>query len=240
MKALIQKWGITIYILLLSMHLYAQVLGDKFSTLQFITKVLLLPTLIVLLMVQDSFTKAPNTKWLLIVALFGSFMGDVLLTYPAYFIMGMVAFMITHIFNILFFNKVNGIGQAKSKKFIGFAVLLLAFCVMIFFQLKAAMGGLIYPILVYMALICSSALMAIHAGGNVKATLISKLFWLPGMLFFISSDTVLAFNKFSWEKSGLPIHNIGLVTMLTYGIAQLLLVKGFELYLKQEAASVNV
>jgi uncharacterized membrane protein YhhN len=108
---------------------------------------------------------------------------------------------------------------------------------LIFFQLKAAMGGLIYPILVYMALICSAALMAIHAGGNLKASLISKLFWFPGMLFFISSDTVLAFNKFSWEKSGLHIQNIGLVTMLTYGIAQLLLVKGFQLYFKQQAAA---
>jgi uncharacterized membrane protein YhhN len=149
----------------------------------------------------------------------------------------MVAFMTTHIFNIIYFNKQNGIGQEKSTKFKGFAIFLIAFCVLIFFQLKAAMGGLIYPILVYMALICSAALMAIHAGGNSKANLISKLFWLPGMLFFISSDTVLAFNKFSWEKTGLHIQNIGLVTMLTYGIAQLLLAKGFQLYFKQQAAA---
>ncbi len=237
MKTMIQKWGVTFYILLLSVHLYAQVLGDTFSTLQFVTKILLLPILMFFLLAQDSFTKAPNTKWLLIVALFGSFLGDVLLTYPNLFIVGMVAFMTTHIFNILFFNKQNGIGQPKSNKFKSFAIVLLAFCVLIFFQLKAAMGGLIYPVLVYMVLICSSAIMAIHAGGNTKATLISKLFWFPGMMFFISSDTVLAFNKFSWEKSGLHIHNIGLVTMLTYGVAQLLLVKGFELYLKQQAAA---
>jgi hypothetical protein len=80
-----------------------------------------------------------------------------------------------------------------------------------------------------MALICTAALMAIHAGGNVKATLVSKLFWFPGMLFFISSDTVLAFNKFDWSVH-MPIKNIGLVTMLTYGIAQLFLAKGYQLY----------
>jgi len=237
MKALIQKWGVTIYILLLSAHLYAQVLGDTFSTLQFITKILLLPTLMLFLFVQENFAKMPSTKWLLMIALFGSFMGDVLLTYPAYFILGMVAFMITHIFNIIFFNSLNGLGQKKSAKFLTISAALLAFCVLIFFQLKDAMGSLIYPILVYMGLICSSALMAIHAGGNRKATIISKLFWFPGMLFFITSDTVLAFNKFSWEKNGLHIHNIGLVTMLTYGVAQLLLVKGFQLYMKQHAAS---
>jgi hypothetical protein len=47
MKTIIQKWGTTFYILLLSVHLYAQVLGDSYMSLQFITKALLLPTLIV-------------------------------------------------------------------------------------------------------------------------------------------------------------------------------------------------
>ena len=238
MRSIIQKWGVTIYVLLLSLHLYAQILGTNYSTLQFVTKIVLLPLLICFLLAEESFNKLPNTKWLLIIALFGSFLGDVLLSKEVdNFILGMVAFMSTHIFNIIYFNKQNAIGQAKSNKFKGFAVFLLAFCVLIFFQLKAAMGGMIYPILVYMALICSAALMAIHAGGNLKASLISKLFWFPGMLFFISSDTVLAFNKFSWEKSGLHIQNIGLVTMLTYGIAQLLLVKGFQLYFKQQVAA---
>ncbi len=231
MKPIIQKWGITFYILLLTVHLYAQVLGNTFSTLQFITKVLLLPTLIVFLMMQDNFSTAPKTKWFLIIALFGSFMGDVLLTSEKYFIAGMLAFMTTHIFNILYFNKVNGVGQPKSKKWVGAFIILAFFCAFIFIQLKGAMGALIYPILVYMILICFSALMAIQAGGNTKAAIISKLFWLPGMLFFITSDTVLAFNKFDWSLHT-PIKNIGLVTMLTYGIAQLLLVKGFQLYLK--------
>ena len=240
MKTMIQKWGVSIYILLLSVHLYAQVLGAPYANLQFATKAMLLPCLIIFLLAQDAFKQMPTSKWFIIIALFGSFLGDVLLTYPNLFILGMVAFMTTHIFNILFFNQVNKIGRDKSNKFKTFSFLLLAFCVFIFFQLKGAMGSLIYPILVYMALICSAALMSIHAGANLKASLISKLFWFPGMLFFISSDTVLAFNKFSWEKSGIHIHNIGLVTMLTYGIAQLLLVKGFQLYFKQQAAAEHI
>lgn len=237
MKTIIQKWGITIYILLLSLHLYAQILGNSFKNLHFFSKIILLPFLILFLINQNGFKQHSKSKWLVIIALFGSFCGDVLLTNEKYFILGMVAFMTTHIFNILFFNQINRIGEPKSNKFKGYSIFLLSFCVLIFFQLRGAMGSLIYPILVYMALICSAALMAIHAGGNLKGAIISKLFWLPGMLFFISSDTVLAFNKFSWEKSGLHIHNIGLVTMLTYGIAQLLLVKGFELYFKQQAAA---
>jgi uncharacterized membrane protein YhhN len=236
MKTIIQKWGITFYILILSVHLYAQVLGDSYISLQFITKALLLPTLIVFLLAQDGFAAFPNKKWFLIIALFGSFMGDVLLTYQDYFIFGMVAFMTTHIFNILFFNAVYGLSEKKSFKFKLIAFLLASFCWFIYFLLKEAMGGLIYPVLVYMILICVAALMAIHAGGNLKGALISKLFWFPGMLFFITSDAVLAFNKFDWSIHH-PIKNIGLVTMITYGIAQLLLVKGFQLYIKQQTIS---
>jgi len=229
MKLIIQKWGITMYILLLSAHLYSQILGIEFSTLQFITKILLLPTLMVYLTAQNQLESAPKGKWYVMLAMLGSFLGDVLLTYENLFIIGMVAFMTTHVFNILMFAKINSIQQPKSKKLILFTILLVAFCLFIYFKLQSAMGSLIYPILVYMALICSAALMAIHAGGNSKGELISKLFWFPGMLFFIASDTVLAFNKFDWSKHH-PITNIGLVTMLTYGIAQLLLAKGYQLY----------
>jgi len=239
MKSFMQKWGITLYILILSMHLYAQVLGEQYKMVQVVTKLVLLPLLILFLVSQTSFSSAPKWKWFVIVGLFGSFLGDAFLLSNAYFIPGMIAFMTTHIFNILFFNKINGVGQPKSKKFIAAFTLLAFFCVFIFMQLKGAMGSLIYPILVYMILICSSALMGIQAGGNSKASIISKLFWFPGMLFFITSDAVLAFNKFSWEKTGPHINNIGLVTMLTYGIAQLLLVKGFELYFKQKEIPQN-
>lgn len=231
MKNVFQKWGITIFILLLCSHLYAQILGDRFAILQFATKALLLPSLMLYLYCQDFFDAAPKEKWIVLIAMFGSFLGDVLLSYDKLFIIGMVAFMTTHIFNIIMFNKINSIGKPKSKKFLSYAIILLAFCVFIYLRLNVAMGKLIYPILVYMLLICSAALMAIHAGFDEKSILISKLFWLPGMLFFITSDTVLAFNKFSWSVHH-PVKNIGLITMLTYGLAQLMLAKGFQLYFK--------
>lgn len=233
MKALIQKWGISLYILLLTVHLYSQILGAPFQTLQFVSKVLLLPLLIIFLLAQEQNENAPKGKWLVVMAMLGSFLGDVLLTYEHLFIVGMIAFMTTHIFNIIMFAKINSLSQPKSKKLMLFTIGLIAFCLFIYFKLQSSMGSLIYPILVYMALICSAALMAIHAGGNEKTALISKLFWLPGMLFFISSDAVLAFNKFDWSLH-YPIKHIGLVTMLTYGIAQLLLAKGYQIYFNKK------
>lgn len=232
MKVFIQKFGITIYILLLSAHLYAQVLGDQFATIQFITKALLLPSLMLFLACQEYRDTAPKGKWLVGLGLLGSFVGDVLLTNEKYFIPGMIAFMTTHICNIIFFNGIQPAADKKLYKVYAVSGLFALFCLGIYNQLAPSMGNLIYPILVYMLLICLSAIKAFRASLNDKTNLIAQLFWFPGMLFFITSDAVLAFNKFQWSIHT-PLPHIGLVTMMTYGMAQLLLVKGFQLYFKK-------
>jgi len=219
---------------MLMLHLFAQLLG--YTSIQYGSKLVLLPLLMLYFYVQPFFASAANTKYFILVGLFGSFLGDAFLLSDALFIPGMIAFMTTHIFNILFFSKIYGLKQPKSTAFKVSRSLLLLFCWFIYFQLKTAIGPLIYPILVYMALICSAALMAIHVSNNKSTKIIANLFWTPGMLFFIASDAVLAFNKFYWSTES-PIDNIGLVTMATYGIAQLLLVKGFQLYFAKQSAS---
>lgn len=230
MKTIFQKWGITIFILLLSVHLYAQILGEDFKYLQWGSKFLLIPTLMAFLAAQNLPNVSKKEKWFVMLALLGSLAGDLLLSFPNLFIAGMVAFMTTHIFNILFFTQhAPSMGYKNTKVYI-YTLLLAIFCFIIYSNLKNAMGSLIYPVLIYMILICTSALSAVRASRNVQVKMIANLFWIPGMLFFITSDAVLAFNKFSWEKTGPHIKNMGLVTMMTYGIAQLLLVKGFQLY----------
>lgn len=227
MKLFIQKFGFTVYMLVLMLHLFAQLLG--YTSIQYGSKLILLPLLMLYFYVQPFFAAAPNTKYLILVGLFGSFLGDAFLLSDALFIPGMIAFMTTHIFNILFFHPLTPTkGASKGKLYIAI-VLLAAFCAFVYLFLKDAMGALIYPILVYMLLISTSAIYTVRASLNSKTTTIADLFWTPGMLFFIASDAVLAFNKFYWSTQS-PIDNIGLVTMATYGIAQLLLVKGFQLY----------
>lgn len=234
MKPFIRKFGITIYLLILMLHLFAQLLG--YTNLQYGSKLVLLPLLMLFFYVQPFFATAPNSKYLILVGLFGSFLGDAFLLSEAYFIPGMIAFMTTHIFNILFFHPLKPkVGESKMKLYVSI-LLLVAFCAFVYFFLKDAMGALIYPILVYMILISTSALYTVRASLNAKANKIADLFWTPGMLFFIASDAVLAFNKFYWSTQS-PIDNIGLVTMATYGIAQMLLVKGFQLYFAKSSTT---
>ena len=235
MKLFIQKFGFTVYMLVLMLHLFAQLLG--YTSIQYGSKLILLPLLMLYFYVQPFFAAAPNTKYLILVGLFGSFLGDAFLLSDALFIPGMIAFMTTHIFNILFFHPLTPTkGASKAKLYVAI-ILLAVFCAFVYLFLKDAMGALIYPILVYMLLISTSAIYTVRASLNSKATTIADLFWTPGMLFFIASDAVLAFNKFSWSTQS-PIDHIGIVTMATYGIAQLLLVKGFQLYFAKESTTV--
>lgn len=228
MKSFFTKWGLTISLIVISIHLISQFLGEEFRLVEMISKGLFLPSLMMYLYVQDNVSNKPG-KNLVMIGLFGSFLGDVFLLSKSLFIPGMVAFMTTHIFNIIFFSKIYGLKEPKSTLLKTSTLILVGFCVFIYFQLSTAIGPLIYPILVYMALICAAALMAVHVSKNKGTNIIANNFWIPGMLFFIASDTVLAFNMFDWSIND-PIENIGLVTMLTYGLAQFLLVKGFQMF----------
>jgi len=233
MKSFFTKWGLTVSLIVISIHLIAQFLGEEYKLIENLTKALFLPTLMMYLYVQPNVSNKPG-KNLVMISLLGSFLGDVFLISKSFFIPGMIAFMTTHVFNIIFFSKIYGINQPKSNILYTSTLILFCFCVLIYFLLNGAMGSLIYPILVYMALICSAALMAIHIAHHKPIKIIANNFWVPGMLFFITSDAILAFNKFDWAIND-PIENIGLVIMITYGLAQFLLVKGFQMYFTTKA-----
>ena len=234
MKSFITKWGLTISLVVISVHFIAQLFGEEYKVVEAISKALFLPTLMMYLYVQPNVFNKPG-KNLVMIGLFGSFLGDVFLISKSLFIPGMIAFMMTHVFNILFFSKINSLKNPKSTILYTSIFLLVSFCGFMYLQLSGGMGKLIYPILVYMALISSAALMAIHVANNKPTKIIANNFWIPGMLFFLASDSILAFNKFDWSIND-PIENIGLVIMITYGLAQFLLVKGFQLYFSTKTA----
>ena len=231
MKSFIQKWGITLSVLIIAVHFMAQWLGEEYKTMEAISKAMLLPMLMLYLAVHPNTSGLPG-KPLVMLGLLGSFLGDVFLISKSYFIPGMIAFMTTHIFNILFFSKIYGPLKARSTKLYVSKFLLVIFCVFIYFQLKDGLGNLIYPILAYMVLISIATLMAIHISNHAPVKIIANTFWIPGMLFFLTSDAILALNKFNWAKHT-PVNNIGLVIMITYGLAQLFMVKGFQVYFAQ-------
>jgi len=233
MKSFFTKWGLTVSLVVITIHFLAQLFGEEYKLIEGISKALFLPTLIMYLYVQPNVSNKPG-KGLVMIGLVGSFLGDVFLISKSLFIPGMIAFMMTHVCNILFFSKIYSTKKPKATILYAAVFLLGSFCVFMYLQLSGGMGKLIYPILVYMALISSAALMAIHVSNNKPTKIIANNFWIPGMLFFLASDSILAFNKFDWSRNA-PVENIGLVIMITYGLAQFLLVKGFQLYFTTKA-----
>ena len=88
--------------------------------------------------------------------------------------------------------------------------------------LRPGLTGMKGPVILYTAVILAMALAAL-----VRTTVVSgKAFWLPlfGAVFFIISDTVLAYRTF---RS--PFRGSGTLVAVTYVLAQTLIVVGVAL-----------
>ena len=83
------------------------------------------------------------------------------------------------------------------------------------------------PVRIYGVFICFMLMLAMHMPyiKDKKAGLLM----ITGALLFVISDSVLAINKFYNEFNG-----AGIVIMLTYGIAQLLIVEGATNYIVRQ------
>ena len=150
--------------------------------------------------------------------------GDVLLMLqsgkPSYFMFGLVAFLLCHIFYIRAFildHKSNP--NYKNPFFLWIVGALIIFCVGLFFYLQPFLGAMQFAVLIYAIIITFMAIMAANRYGKVN--IFSYKLILYGTLFFLFSDSALAINKFAQ-----PIPQAGILIMATYMIAQYLIVYG--------------
>ncbi|WOD42515.1 lysoplasmalogenase [Hwangdonia lutea] len=191
---------------------------ESLSTYHYFTKPSILISLIFFFWKHAQHLDA-KTKWLTLLALLFSLLGDVFLMFvnasANYFISGLLAFLLAHIMYVLVFLR----KKKNSKKVLPFTALLLIYAATLFYFLKAGLGDLLIPVIVYMGIILLMAITAFLRQGNVTKN--SFILVFLGALFFITSDSLLALNKF-YEP--LPFSNISI--MLTYSIAQLFIVFG--------------
>jgi uncharacterized membrane protein YhhN len=183
-------------------------------------KPFLLPLLVVAVCLSEKF----KTKTLLLTALTFSWIGDVILLFAdkgeIYFILGLVAFLVSHVFYIVLFSK-QTISKTISNKLsfvAGIALILLYFFGMIT-TLGPKLGSLTVPVVIYAIVISSMLFFALK--GSFQWNTIPYQAVLVGALFFIASDSILAFNKF-YE----PIPYASFLIMITYLAAQFCIVWG--------------
>lgn len=214
---------ITFFLLVLLIHLVAIYLENQ--TLMYLSKPVLMPVLIAYLL-TDTKGSGWNLKTWVVLALFFSWLGDIFLMMehdrPVFFLVGLSSFLLAQIFYIIFFHNI------RMREYIrGNALLLLL--VILYYSilisvLSPYLGNLTLPVRIYGVVLSFMLMLAMHTmlGKNKHAGLLMML----GAIFFVVSDSLLAFNKF------LAAFNYsGEIIMLTYGVAQLLIVQGAVRYI---------
>lgn len=182
------------------------------------------PVLIPFLILGVYFSGSFPTKKLLLVALSFSWIGDIILLFAdrdeLFFIAGLIAFLISHIVYILLFNKQLKYKNRKNKAvfWIGVTAIIMYLIIMVSILLPH-LGDLTMPVFVYALVISTMLLFAFK--GFLTWEEPGNWFVLIGAIAFVSSDSILAFNKFY-----APIVMSSFLIMVTYLIAQFLIVVG--------------
>jgi uncharacterized membrane protein YhhN len=142
------------------------------------------------------------------VALFFSLIGDVLLIYDKFFLFGLVSFLLAHLCYIAAF---------WHTPFSVLAVLPFAFYILLFLGvLWNSLGQMKIPVIIYAVVIALMGWLAVSRFTIQNQT--PALLSMIGALFFIASDSVLAYDRFKQQ-----FHSARLLVLSTYFFAQLLI-----------------
>ena len=192
--------------------------SQDLSPFRHITKPAILTSLIIYFLVNQrglsSFTRSFS-----LLALTLSLLGDVLLMLdeknPNFFVAGLGSFLVAHIMYTMVFLK-----KSKADRRIWLFLLVLAiYGLGLFYFIKDSLGLMLIPVLCYIIAIFSMVTAAYSRRGRVSRP--SFYLVIIGAILFLLSDSMIAIDKFLHPFS---FSNIGI--MLTYGIAQFLIVLG--------------
>ena len=161
---------------------------------------------------------------LTLAALAFSWLGDILLMFKTeiFFMLGLSAFLLAHLFYILTFRneiqKEPGKTLLRSKPYAALPLLLI-FAGLIIFLYPKIEPFMRLPVIVYACIITVMALAALNRWKKVN----EMSFWpvMAGALIFMISDSIIAINKFAATFVAASFF-----IMLLYIIAQYLIAQG--------------
>lgn len=217
------------------LHLLAELLigtgNEVFMTMRFITK----PALMILLFLYfltETGLKRDSRQKMILTSLAFSWSGDVNLMMPGvegfemfekqFFILGLISFLIAHVFYILAFRKdiqqSSAVGYLKRAPWAGLPVLAFL-AILLYILIPGINTDMRIPVVVYAGVISIMTLFALNRFGAVSR----QSFWLVfiGAVLFMVSDSMIAINKFHT-----PFEASRFAIMFTYLLAQYLIVKG--------------
>ena len=209
-----------IFLLIVAVNIFAQF--DVVSGLDMFVKPLICISLAMYLLRNANMAAGFNR--LTLAALILSLLGDCFLLFAAdgnsLFIFGLVAFLTAHIlYSLAFFRDFKN--DPQSSKVYGHLMLFLmgVFSLSFYTWIREYLNDLRIPVMAYMFVI---SIMAILAGYRYRrVNLLSFRLIYFGAIFFVVSDSSLAYNKFVE-----PFPYSTAVIIATYMIAQYLIVMG--------------
>jgi uncharacterized membrane protein YhhN len=216
------KWLVLYFVTLLADILF---IALDMSVYRYATKPLL--TLILAVYLLDAGVKMPGASLpLLLLALFFSFGGDVLLLFDKFFLPGLGSFLLAHIMYIVFFLKIRYSNYYIPLCKYPLVFLNVAVLIVFILFLLPYLGSLAIPVIIYTIIIFIMVQSVLHA---------FNFNWQPagwyciiGAVLFMISDALIAIGKF---YHSFPYG--GVLVMLTYGIAQWGLVYGSIQYYRR-------
>ena len=184
------------------------------------------PLIMITLFVYYFSSVGENRSWIVLLAIIFSLGGDVALMFdsinPIYFMVGLISFLISHVFYIVAYRQHQDDEEANALQ--GIQKLRAAFPIVLagtglVVILYPSLGALKLPVIVYALVLVVMVLNALFRLGRTN----SRSFFLVflGALFFMVSDSLLAINKFMQ-----PLAYSGLLVMGTYITAQFLIIEG--------------
>jgi uncharacterized membrane protein YhhN len=215
------------WILLFAIILIGEIIGIQLQNelLQSVFKPLIIPVIIGYLDSQARSITKGLSKWILFALLF-SLLGDILLMFQEknsiFFLLGLSAFLLAHIFYIVFFHHVRVRENVKSNPWL--LVIVVVYYAALISWLSPFLGSMKIPVRIYGVIISIMFMLAMHML-YIKNKITGK-WMMAGAFLFVVSDSLLAINKFYQ-----PFEAAGVLIMLTYGVAQFFIVEGAIRYL---------
>ncbi|MEX0811602.1 MAG: lysoplasmalogenase [Chitinophagales bacterium] len=187
-----------ILLLFFAYHLVTLTEDDLLSMA--VTKSLLMPLLLIYYLLRSKDVSKHKTDYLLISALFFSWLGDLALlkghSETNFFIYGLLAFLAAHIFYSISFYKdlsrtaITSLVVSKPHFALPFAV----FSILFIYFLLPGLGDMKAPVMLYTLVITSMLIFALNRWKKVSTK--SFYFVMFGTILFFMSDAMIAYNKF--------------------------------------------
>ena len=218
-----KKYRIIVFFVILLADLIAVQLNYKIA--EWVFKPLIVIWLLSYFILQTRHEKNDLKKWIIIALLF-SWLGDVLLMLQGdnsiFFLLGLSAFLLAHVFYILFFHFVRVRENVKSRWYL--LLIVVIYYALLISILSPWLGEMKLPVRIYGIVISFMFMLAMHMLFSKNKN--AGLWMMAGALLFVISDSVLAINKFyqSFEMAGI-------VVMITYGLAQFFITEGAVRYI---------